>query len=82
MKYLDIPNKADRVGRVPLRTLPELAEEFGVAPNAVITKMRLHPNAPAPKLRTGGRHYYEPGAFRTWWRSVQESQRAAVPPAA
>lgn len=53
--------------REPLRTLQELADEFGVhicvLKNATM-RDAAHPQA---KLRTGKRVYYEPSKFRTWW---------------
>lgn len=64
----------------PLRTLAEMAEEFGVTSRSLTVTMQHYPGAPAPvqqlkstTTRTG-KTWYEPAAMRKWWQSVKEAR--------
>lgn len=62
-------------GRKPLRSLKELAEEFGVTPNSLKMKMQHDPEAPKPKYATGGSSttrrntWFDPEEVRKWWKA-------------
>lgn len=71
--------------REPLRTLKELAEEFGVTWQELAARMshaaRWHNVAPAPQsvCRSGNRsynpqRYYKPSEMRAWWKQVKEAE--------
>ena len=64
----------------PLRTLSEMADEFGVTPRSLTVTMGYYPGAPEPMqqlkstaTRTGNT-WYDPAAMRKWWKSVQEAR--------
>jgi hypothetical protein len=61
------------IPRKPLRSFKELCAELGVSLPTMRGKLATHPNAPKPdlKFRSKG-SYYEPEAFKAWWRSVNE----------
>lgn len=75
-RFVDTPRKADRAHHTPLRNLVELAQEFGVETQLVAAHMARDPSAPKAKLVTGKRHYYEPRAFRLWWRARRAQKTA------
>lgn len=54
----------------PLRTALEFAAEFGVTMAQLRGRLAAH-GAPEPKLRHRGKAYYDPDAFRAWWRKLQ-----------
>jgi hypothetical protein len=76
--------------REPLRTLQEMADEFGVHRNVLIGAMRRDPNHPQPQLRSGGhggpvcaqRAWYSPTEMRTWWAVYGLPDHAAADTAA
>jgi len=61
----------DEGARKPLRSLKELAEEFGVTWQSLFATMRHDPSSPRPLYSTGhhGRKntWFDPDAVRTWW---------------
>lgn len=74
MKYFeDELSSLKRPYRAPLRTLTELANEFGVPAKTLQTKLARIPGAPRPKLL--GRNnahratWYSPEEVRAWWGS-------------
>lgn len=78
MKYMHWTNKTERVYRPPLRTLEELAAEFGVAAKTLQGKLTRRKDAPSPALR--GRNnahkatWYNPDEVRKWWNAMAASQ--------
>ena len=66
--------------RKPLRTLAELADEFGVSWRT-LNAMRLSHEGPNPILKTGSQSkratWFDPGEMRSWWASIQEKRGAA-----
>lgn len=74
--------------RRPLRALQEMADEFGVHRNVLVGAMRLDPNHPQPRIRSGRRRYmceqrawYDPVEMRTWWATVGLPDHADTPAA-
>ena len=71
---------ARRVGgcRPPLRTLNELADEFGVTSHR-LGILLCQQSGPKPKfVHTTGPHraaWYEPIGVRTWWAALTPEQR-------
>ena len=61
------------ISRKPLRTFKELCDELGVSMSVMRGKLASCPNAPKPELKfyTKG-SYYEPEAFRAWWKNLNE----------
>lgn len=64
----------------PLRTLSEMADEFGVTPRSLTVTMRHYPGAPEPMqqlkstaTRTG-KTWYDPDAMRKWWAAVKDQR--------
>jgi hypothetical protein len=75
-KLLQLPKKADRIYRKPLRTFKEMAEEFGVSEQAVAVFLGTR-DGPKPEIRSTGncvvnRTWYDPTEMRRWWKSIQE----------
>lgn len=70
--------KNDGVKRPPLRTFKEMAEELGVARQAIVREFRFHPEgAPSPTFThrngdtPGSRHtWYNRADFLKWWKSI------------
>jgi len=66
--------------RKPLRSLKELAEEFGVTRQSLHATMRHDPNSPKPQYFTGGgkrktqNTWFDPDAVRKWWKERKEKQ--------
>lgn len=62
-------------GRKPLRSLKELADEFGIKPQSLKMQMQHDPDAPKPKYATGGtgttqrNTWFEPEEVRRWWKT-------------
>jgi hypothetical protein len=62
-------------GRKPLRSLKELADEFGIKPQSLKMHMQVDPNAPKPKYATGGtgttqrNTWFDPEEVRRWWKA-------------
>lgn len=61
-------------GRKPLRSLKELADEFGIKPQSLKMKMQHDPEAPKPKYATGGtttprNTWFDPEEVRRWWKA-------------
>lgn len=59
--------------RKPLRTLKELAEEFGVTPTSLKMRMRYDPEGPKPVMHTLGtgtqrNTWFDPEQVRAWWK--------------
>lgn len=59
--------------RKPLRSMKEMALEFGVSVPTLSAFMRHDPNAPKSLYRTGGKHrpkntWVDPDALRIWWK--------------
>jgi hypothetical protein len=65
-------------GRKPLRSLKELAEEFGVKPQSLKMKMQHDPEGPKARYATGGNGttprntWFEPEEVRRWWKQRSE----------
>lgn len=62
--------------REPLRTLDEMADEFGVTKNQ-LGALIAHRNGPEPELnhtnkRTQNRNWYSPSKMRKWWSEVSQ----------
>jgi hypothetical protein len=75
-KLLQLPKKADRIHRKPLRTFKEMAEEFGVSERALVVFLGTR-GGPKPEIRSTGnctvsRTWYDPEEMRRWWKSIQE----------
>lgn len=74
-KYFPRTMKA-RQHHKPVRSVSELAEEFGVDSRALGKMLSIDPNAPKCELangvaptREGARfRYFEPNAVRAWWK--------------
>ena len=68
----------DEGARKPLRSLRELAEEFGVKWQSLHATMRHDPNSPSPRYSTGHRGvkntWFDPDAVRKWWKERKEKQ--------
>lgn len=63
--------------RKPLRTLRELADEFGVPHKTLQVKLARCKGAPKPVFSTGGRGtpqntWYDPDEVRAWWKFQRE----------
>lgn len=61
--------------REPLRTLEEMADEFGVTFASLKASMHLH-EGPKPEIacrnrRTCQRNWYKPSEMRKWWKSLE-----------
>ena len=72
-------NVWDDGNRKPLRTLKELAEEFGVTFTSLSKRMHNDPDGPRPKYYTGvggvvRNTWHDPDQVRAWWKL--EVQRA------
>lgn len=65
------PRNAKRVARPPVRTLKEMSEELGVGCASLASLLRWR-NGPKAALvsRNPTVHWYEPKAFREWWKTV------------
>jgi len=65
-------------GRKPLRTLREMADEFGITPKALARYIYLR-GGPQSHMKTKrldtSNTWYEPGELRTWWAKQPESHR-------
>ncbi len=60
--------------RKPLRSLDELAQEFGITKRALVSLL-AHRDGPKPIYRTGGsatnrQTYYDPKKVREWFKST------------
>ena len=56
----------------PLRTFKEMADEFGVKPNALSTLIGAR-GGPRPVMKAGTvihQTWYEPAVIRQWWKSI------------
>ncbi len=64
----------NRKPRKPLRTLVELASEFGVHYNLLLRRIKTHSGPQAVmKTYTHGNHsWYEPVEMRKWWNKLPE----------
>ena len=64
--------------RKPLRSLRELAEEFGVSWHSLNAAMRHDPDGPRAKYQTGNHGvkntWFDPDAVRKWWKERKEEQ--------
>lgn len=66
--------------RKPLRSLRELAEEFGVPHRTLQVKLARCKGAPKPIYSTGDQKtasqrntWYDPQEVRRWWKSLKEA---------
>ena len=66
--------------RKPLRSLRELAEEFGVAHKTLQAKLSRCKDAPKPRYSTGSSKtasqqntWYDPDEVRAWWRGLAKN---------
>jgi hypothetical protein len=67
MKYLDFNPSNRRVHHAPLRTINEMADEFGITRYQLVSDMRHSPvKAPEPALRLRGATWYQPRQLRQW----------------
>ena len=70
--------------RKPLRSLRELAEEFGVPHKTLQAKLAWCKDAPKPIYRTGGSKttpqntWYDPDAVRAWWRGLNQKEKTCT----
>ena len=74
----DFDRPAARVRRKPMRASRELAEEFGIATNALTRLMNADPNGPRPQLDLKGSvpgKWYDPAEVRAWWAKRQEAAK-------
>jgi hypothetical protein len=64
--------------RKPLRSLKELAEEFGVKWQSLHATMHHDPSSPSPRYSTGHHEvkntWFDPDAVRKWWKERKEKQ--------
>lgn len=67
------PRRADRPKRPPLRTVAELAAEFGVSAISLGTQMAADAQGPRPVTKHGTGTYYDPGMVRAWWNLKQRT---------
>jgi len=74
MKYQNDGGVKKRGKLPPLRTLAELAVELNVNARTLQSKLARMADAPKPVINGRGfavrATYYEPRAFRKWWRSL------------
>ena len=59
--------------RKPLRTLKEMAEEFGVTVNSLRALIGHH-DGPKPVLKhdcTVRNTWYDPAVLRAWWKQIK-----------
>ena len=61
----------------PLRTITEMAEEFGLTSHQLAGLMcRSELNPPQPRIKSHGRRvtntYYNPAEVRAWWKRHNE----------
>ena len=67
-------------GRKPLRSLRELADEFGISVPALSATMRHDPNGPKARYFMGGgkrntqNTWFDPDDVRKWWKERKEKQ--------
>lgn len=68
--------------RKPLRSLRELAEEFGVPHKTLQAKLARCKNAPQPIYSTGDQKtasqrntWYDPQEVRRWWAAMTKEQK-------
>lgn len=72
-------SKKQGVPRPPLRTIGEMAEEFGLPKQTLAKAIAADPAAPRRELRhvSSGdglsADWYEPRALRRWWKARQEA---------
>ena len=66
--------------RKPLRSLRELAEEFGVPHKTLQAKLAWCKDAPKPLYKTGSgktttqqNTWYDPDEVRAWWRGLAKN---------
>lgn len=79
MRFID---KVKGSGIPPLRTMAEMAEEFGVTTGVLHSAFMRHENRPRPMLNRrgdyagfgGNKRYYNPKEVRAWWKSIPESK--------
>lgn len=60
--------------REPMRTLTEMAEEFGVSPQRLRNVITAH-GGPGPELKheghlSRGQTWHKPSELRKWWREL------------
>lgn len=69
--------------RKPLRTVTELAEEFGLTQRQLSALMRWSElNPPRMEMKAGQNTYFDPQAVREWWaRHLAAQQDARAKPA-
>lgn len=71
-------------GRPPLRTLKELADDLGVAPQrlAALLRWRDGPSAVRHTASLATRNaWYDPRAVRAWWAGLPDAVRSGKAPA-
>lgn len=54
----------------PLRTITELAEEFGVTRASLAAHMGKHKTSPGFVFKYRNNTWYDPEKVRTWWESI------------
>lgn len=75
--------KIHGVARPPLRTLHEMADEFGVSAQSLANTINRDASAPQSQLKhangaAGQRTvWYEPKALRRWWQARQAPKEPA-----
>ena len=69
--------------RKPLRSIRELADEFGVPHKTLRAKLSLCKDAPKPRYSTGSSKtasqrntWYDPDEVRAWWRGLNQKEKA------
>lgn len=77
-----ISNSNNRNGgdlRRPLRTVQELAEEFGITPGQLGAYLSHH-DGPKPQMKQVGIYtrkatWYDPVVMRKWWKELQAKKQ-------
>jgi predicted DNA-binding transcriptional regulator AlpA len=58
--------------RKPLRTVAELADEFGISKMSLVNFMRNSDSSPKPRpLKNRSAVWYDADEVRKWWRETQ-----------
>ena len=61
-----------RAHHKPLRSFKELCAEFKVNPKAMAGYMGTDPTHPTPVYRVGNQNWFDPEAFRKWYKQHSE----------
>lgn len=71
-KHYVLPPPGRKAKHRPLRTIEELAAEFGLTRQQLVGEMAhsLTPEPhPKPEIIPGGKKWYDPAAMRAWWKA-------------